>query len=161
MPVSQYVYFALYSRDTSAAEITAILGREPDEIKVRGSRITEPKTIPTHHCWKIVCREPVLRVDEQISRVLERIKPHAEAIAALVHRLDAEDDPGSGAALQVIRYFNDAPDLQDPPDRQDERAETPNLFGWHLDRTVLDFLHKVGAILDIDEYDTSPDYAED
>jgi hypothetical protein len=42
VPVNQYVYFALSSYGTSAADITAILGLEPDEVTVRGSRIAAP-----------------------------------------------------------------------------------------------------------------------
>jgi hypothetical protein len=53
------------------------------------------------------------------------------------------------------------PDQQHPPTEAEDQAEAPNLFGWHLSRDVLDFLHRTGAALDIDEYDMSPDYADD
>ncbi|MFG2907668.1 DUF4279 domain-containing protein [Kitasatospora sp. NPDC048286] len=76
MPVDQYVHFALSSLHTSAADMAAVLGLEPDEIMVRGSRIPGPRPIPAAHRWKIVCREPGLCVDEQIARVLERLAPH-------------------------------------------------------------------------------------
>ncbi|WP_449065152.1 DUF4279 domain-containing protein [Planomonospora algeriensis] len=70
MPVNQYVYFALSSYDTSAADITAILGIEPDETTVRGSRIADPShPVPAVHRWKIVCRDPELTIDEQIAHV--------------------------------------------------------------------------------------------
>lgn len=71
MPLRQFVYFALFSKHTSVAEMTAVLGIEPDEVSVRGSRFTEPAVIPVSHSWKIVCREPGLRVDEQINRGCE------------------------------------------------------------------------------------------
>lgn len=105
MPVNQYVYFALSSYSTSATDITAILGLEPDETTVRGSRIATPKPVPVLHCWKIVCREPGLRVDEQIARILERLAPHTEAIAALAppgHRGPPRPKrvPGGRALLQ-------------------------------------------------------------
>lgn len=161
MPVNQYVYFALFSRDTSAAEIAAILGLEPDETTVRGSRMPEPSAIQVFHCWKVVCREPGLHVDEQIARVLERLAPRTEAIAALARRLDAEDHQGSGAALEIVRHFNDEANRQDHPLHGDTQAGAPNLFGWHLSREVLDFLHATGALLDVDEYDLTPDYADD
>jgi hypothetical protein len=161
VPVNQYVYFALSSRDTSAAEIAAILSLEPDETKVRGSRMPEPNAIPVLHCWKVICREPRLRVDEQITRVLERLAPHTEAIAALAHRLDAEDRQGPSAVLEIVRHFNDEADRKDHPLRGDAQADAPNLFGWHLSREVLDFLHATGAVLDVDEYDLTPDYADD
>ena len=156
--VNQYAYFALFSRSTSAAEMAAILGLEPDEITVRGSRRAEPKAVPGDHCWKIVCREPGLRVDEQVARIIERLVPHTAAIAALARSLDTEDG-GSGAVLEVVRYFNGQKAEQH--DRSDVTTEAPNLFGWHLDREVLDFLRATGAALDVDEYDMTPDYAED
>jgi hypothetical protein len=152
--VSQYAYFALFSRSTSATEMAAILGLEPDETTVRGSRRTQPKAIPVQHCWKIVCREPGLRVDEQIAHIIERLAPHTAAIAALASRLHTEDGE-SGAVLEVVRYFNDQEAEQH--DRSGATGQTPNLFGWHLDREVLDFLQATGAVLDVDEYDMTPD----
>ncbi|MFI5895585.1 DUF4279 domain-containing protein [Actinoplanes sp. NPDC051513] len=158
MHVNQYAYFALFSRSTPATEMAAVLGLEPDETTVRGSRRTEPKAIPVSHCWKIVCREPRLRVDEQIARIMQRLAPHTTAIAALASRLNT-DGEGYGAVLEVVRYFNNQDAQQH--DRSDPAAKGPNPLGWHLDRDVLDFLQATGAALDVDEYDMTPDYAED
>ncbi|GIF22231.1 hypothetical protein BJ973_002555 [Actinoplanes tereljensis] len=58
-----------------------------------------------------------------------------------------------------MRYFNDQEAEQH--DRSDAAGATPNLFGWHLDREVLSFLQATGAVLDVDEYDMTPHYAED
>jgi hypothetical protein len=99
VPVTQYVYFELSGRSISATEMATILGLEPDEITVRGSRVAQPDAIPVLHRWKIVCREPGLRVDEQIARVLERIAPHTAAIGLLAGRLDTEDQ-GPAAVLE-------------------------------------------------------------
>ncbi|MFB7382524.1 DUF4279 domain-containing protein [Kitasatospora purpeofusca] len=151
MPLHQYVYFGVFSRRTSAAEMAALLNIEPDEATVRGSRFTEPVMRPVSHAWKIVCREPGLRVDEQIDRVLGRLRPHTDRIAELAGRLAAEEHEHGGAVLQVVRYFNDTDQEQQPVQQVDQ--EDPNLFGWHLDRDVLDFLTATGAVLDIDEYD--------
>jgi hypothetical protein len=128
--------------------MTSQLGIAPDEVSVRGSRFTEPRPIPVDHCWKIVCREPGLRVDEQITSILGRLQPHTDRIADLALRLVGN---GGGAVLQVVRYFNDID--QDQPNA----ADAPNLFGWHLDRNVLDFLIATGAELDVDEYDMTGD----
>ncbi|WP_239145523.1 DUF4279 domain-containing protein [Actinoplanes couchii] len=96
------------------------------------SRRAEPTAVPVDHSWKIVCREPGLRVDEQVASVVGRLVPHSAAIAAV---------------LEIVRCF----------DRQEAgRAEAPNLLGWHLDRKVLDFLQSTGASLDVDEYDMTP-----
>ncbi|GAB7029344.1 hypothetical protein JCM4914_08050 [Streptomyces platensis subsp. malvinus] len=50
-----------------------------------------------------------------------------------------------------MRYFNDTDHAR--PDA----ADAPNLFGWHLDRRVLDFLGATGAELGVDEYDMAGD----
>jgi hypothetical protein len=148
MPLHQYAYFALFSQHNSADEMTSQLGIAPDEVSVRGSRFTEPRPIPVSHRWKIVCREPGLRVDEQITSILGKLQPHTDRIADLALPLAGN---GGGAVLQVVRYFNDTD--QDQPNV----ADAPNLFGWHLDRNVLDFLIATGAELDVDEYDMTGD----
>jgi hypothetical protein len=53
MLVHQYVYFALSSNQVSAAEITARLLVDPDEVVIRGSRHVEPAR-PASHSWKVV-----------------------------------------------------------------------------------------------------------
>jgi hypothetical protein len=152
MPIRQYACFELSSHSTSATEMTAALGIEPDRTLIRGSRRTKPFPIPVAHHWIVECRDPGLRVDEQIARILERLAPHTDAIAALARRLDAEPEPGPSAGLQVVRYFNEAephPGHQ-PGASTDDPTDT---LGWHLGRDVLDFLQATGAVIDIDEYD--------
>ncbi|MEJ8653400.1 DUF4279 domain-containing protein [Streptomyces sp. MS1.AVA.3] len=149
MPLHQYAYFALFSRHTSADDMTSQVGIDPDEITVRGSRFTEPTVVPVDHSWMVVCREPGLSVDEQITRILDRLQPHTDRICDLSRHLAGT---GGGAVLQIVRYFNDT-------DQSQPRTANaaPNLFGWHLDRKVLDFLSVTGAELDIDEYDMAGD----
>lgn len=98
--MSQYVYFSLRSDDTTAAEISSHLGLELDEVMVRGSRIADPPR-PACHAWNISCRTRGLRVDDQITEVLDRIKPVAARVRALV------DGGEIVAELQIVRYFND------------------------------------------------------
>ncbi|MFD9223473.1 DUF4279 domain-containing protein [Streptomyces sp. NPDC060064] len=145
MTLRQYTYFAMFSYHVSAAEMTSQLDITPDEVSVRGSRHTDPP-VPVNHVWQIACRDPGLRVDEQIAQILNRLQPHTDRISEVVSRLA---NHGGGAVLQVVRYFNDINPDQLPSD-------APNLFGWHLDRNVLDFLTATGAELDIDEYDMTP-----
>ncbi|MER7174602.1 DUF4279 domain-containing protein [Streptomyces mesophilus] len=145
MPLHQFAYFALVSAHTTAQEMTKWLGIEPDEIVTRGLR--DPSIpLPAVHRWKIVCRRPGLRVDEQIARVVDRLRPHTDRIAELVVRLNAEEEEGTSAVLQVVRYFT----AEEPPD---PASHQPNLFGWHLEPEVLAFLAATGAMLDVDEYD--------
>lgn len=149
MSLTQYVFFAIASVGTTADEITQLLGVEPDEATVRGSLTTSPHIIPFCHCWKIFCCEPGLRVDEQIDLVIGRLRPHMEALTHLTSRLATEEGPG-GAILQVVRYLN----------RHDEQPggspDDTNLYGWRLERAVVDFLAATGAELDVDEYDMTP-----
>ncbi|WP_372350923.1 DUF4279 domain-containing protein [Streptomyces sp. KL116D] len=148
MPLHQYAYFALFSTHTSADDMTSQLGITPDEVTVRGSRITKPAVIPVDHSWMVVCREPGLRVDEQITRILDRLQPHTDRISDLSRRLAST---GGGAVLNVVRYFNDTDQAELGA------ADAPNLFGWHLDRKVLGFLSATGAELGVDEYDMAED----
>lgn len=72
-----------------------------------------------------------------------------EALTHLTSRLATEEGPG-GAILQVVRYLN----------RHDEQPggspDDTNLYGWRLERAVVDFLAATGAELDVDEYDMTP-----
>ncbi|MFF9778588.1 DUF4279 domain-containing protein [Streptomyces sp. NPDC013978] len=144
MPPRQYAYFALFSRHVSADAMTLQLGMTPDEVTVRGSRFTEPAVVPVDHSWMVVCREPGLRVDEQITRILDRLQPHTDRICDLTGQLART---GGGAVLQIVRYFNDTDQAHSGT------VDAPSFLGWHLDRNVLDFLSATGAELDIDEYD--------
>jgi hypothetical protein len=120
MPLRQYAYFALFSRHVSADAMTFQLGMTPDEVTVRGSRFNEPTAVPVDHSWMVVCREPGLRVDEQITRVLDRLQPHMDRISDLTKQLVRT---GGGAMLHIVRYFNDT-DQAHPG-----TADAPSLFG--------------------------------
>ncbi|MEU8157458.1 DUF4279 domain-containing protein [Micromonospora sp. NPDC048986] len=139
MRVHQYVYFSMRSRDLPAREMTTRLGMEPDEISVLGSRRENPP-VPRVHSWRVVCRDSGLTVDEQIHRIIDRLAPVADEIAALVRVIDESEGEGRTSTLQVVRYFND-----DDGDQQ-------HRLGWHLDRRALEFLRHTGAELDVDEY---------
>ncbi|MFJ6629989.1 DUF4279 domain-containing protein [Streptomyces sp. NPDC091376] len=102
MPLNQYVYFALSSERTTAKEMAAVLGIEPDETTVRASRLAEP-SMPVCHRRKIVCRAPGLRVDEQVAQILDRLRPQVGRIAELARQL-AQEGEGDSAVLQVVRY---------------------------------------------------------
>lgn len=158
MRVFQYVYFALATTRLPAAEITRRLGIEPDEVRIRGSRRTEPPR-PAAHSWRVACREPGLTVDEQLHQVVDRLCDHADRIGALVTELRALDDWPSISTLQVVRIF-------DHPDGDEEEVPPPvggltklagqhQLLGWHLDARTLSFLHAARAELDVDEYTDS------
>ncbi|WP_432977718.1 DUF4279 domain-containing protein [Dactylosporangium sp. CA-233914] len=79
MRVRQYVYFALRSERISAVQIAREIGLEPDEVKVQGSRLPDVP-VPRAHAWQVSCRDTNLFLDEQISRVLDRLEPYADRI---------------------------------------------------------------------------------
>lgn len=151
MRLHQYVYFALKSEEVSAAEITVRLGVEPDEVVVRGSSQTDPFVRPVCHIWKIVCREPNMTVDEQIDQVLGRLLPAADRIGELAAEPGRADERPISSVFQVVRHFGDEGEDSTTPVEQ-ESPEQRNLFGWHIDARVLDFLRRTHAELDVDEY---------
>ncbi|MFF5077877.1 hypothetical protein ACFY36_12550 [Actinoplanes sp. NPDC000266] len=59
------------------------------------------------------------------------------AAAAPASGLHTEDEE-SGAVLEVVRYFNEQEAEQ--RDRSSAAGKAANMFGWHLDREVLNFL---------------------
>lgn len=61
--------------------------------------------------------------------------------------------------LEIVRYLGDEEtesDGQLDTEGVGSHGSADNLFGWHVDRNVLDFLAATGAVLDVDEYDMSP-----
>ncbi|MEV4763303.1 DUF4279 domain-containing protein [Micromonospora chokoriensis] len=143
MRVRQYVYFSLRSDHMPAHEMAARLGLEADEMSVKASKQENPP-VPRVHDWRVVCRDSGLTVEEQIEGTIDRLEPYADEIAALARGTDASEGEGITGTLQVVRYLNDDDDAEESPQHQ--------LLGWHLDRRVLDFLHRTGAELDVDEY---------
>ncbi|WP_330440620.1 DUF4279 domain-containing protein [Micromonospora sp. NBC_00821] len=139
MRVHQYVYFCVRSDLLSARELTTRLGIEPDEISVKGSKRENPP-VPAVHSWRVVCRDSGLTVDEQIDRIIDRLGPIADQIAALVRVIDEAEGEGITSTLQVVRYF------------KDDDGDQHQRLGWHLDRRALEFLHHTRAELDVDEY---------
>lgn len=143
MRVHQYVYFSLRSDHMPAHEMTARLGLGADEVSVKASKRESPP-VPRVHAWRVVCRDSGLTLEEQIDRVIDRLEPFADEIAALAREIDASEGEGITGTLQVVRYLNDDGDAEEGPQHQ--------RLGWHLDRRVLNFLHHTGAEFDVDEY---------
>ena len=113
--------------------------------------MTEPVVVPRFHSWSVSCDDTGLPLDQQITDLLARLRPHARRIAELAKRLSAED-PLSGASLQIVRYFNKA--VEDNTNSADgSGGEAPTGFGWFLERDVVAFLASTGASLGVDEYD--------
>jgi hypothetical protein len=152
--ITQYCYFNLVSEQMTAAEMTARLRVEPDEVQVRAGREAQPPR-PATHRWMVVCRQAGLRVDEQIERIVRRLYEHAGAIGDLAAELDRiEGGPGS-SVLQIVRVFGDPTGEDEDVCEVDGLRKLPGqhqLLGWHLDNRALEFLRMTHAQLDVDEY---------
>jgi hypothetical protein len=142
--IRQYVYFVVFSSVVPATEMATAVGLAPDEVTVRGIRRASEVPAPRSHRWKIVCDDRGMSVDEQLEKLIRRLRPHQPAIRALVERLHAREDDDGGARLQVVRYL----DVDDG-----EAGDWQHrLLGWHLTGEVLRFALEVGAEIDVDEY---------
>ncbi len=150
MRISQYVYFAISSKSLPAADVTALLDVEPNRVLVRGSRDAE-RDVPRLHSWAVECTTAGLSVSEQIGRVITRVTPAAEKIIDL-----GKQYPEAKIVLQVVRNFNDEDGEEEefsPPEATLQKLSGQHqLLGWHVDRSVIEFLHATGAELDVDEY---------
>ena len=151
--IRQYVYFSLFSEIVTAAAISEALGIYPDKVSVRGSKRINPP-VPVTHSWDLRSDEPGLTVDDQIERVIHRLRPLEDQIREILASSDTK------AKLQIVRYF-DAEDgeqeiLDDVVSQSGEvltkLAGQHQLLGWHLDVRTLTFLSGIGADIDCDEY---------
>jgi len=95
-----------------------------------------------------------LTINEQVKQVVDRAVPHSSAIRDLVRTGQVQ------AWLQLVRYFGVFSAMKDGEEKEisvteDGLEKLPGQhqsLGWHLDRSVLEFLVEVGAELDADEY---------
>ena len=152
MRIRQYVYFSVYSKTATADEIASYLGLDPDRILVRGSRSTDPPR-PPEHSWELQCDSPGLTIDGQAASVLDRLRGVEDRLVTIRADLLGE---GGGCSLQLVRYFNDdegeEEELSPPDARLQQLAGQHQLLGWHLDADSLNFLSRIGAEIDADEY---------
>jgi hypothetical protein len=133
--VAQYSYFWISSDVVTAAEITGLVGIDPDVISIRGSRRSQPTMVPVEHSWAVECRDPA-GIDEQVAGVLERVRPAAHAIRSLTDRDDVH------AGLMLVRYFGE--------------VAGEDAWGWVLNPSQIALLAEMGAEIQADEYlDTS------
>jgi hypothetical protein len=150
--IRQYVYFSVYSETATADEIAAYLGLAPDRTIVRGSRSDDPPR-PPQHGWQLVCDSAGLRIDEQVGSVLDRLRTIEDRLLTIGGDLLGQV---GGCNLQLVRYFDDdegeEEELSPPNAPLQKLAGQHQLLGWHLERDSLQFLARVGAEIDADEY---------
>jgi hypothetical protein len=153
MKISQRVYFAIRSETFTAAAVTAFLGTAPDEIKVHGSKRTQPP-VPVMHSWSLHCRDRGLMLDAQIGKILARIEPLRPRLQDLAARPDVD------LVLFIVRFFGDEDGEEESIDTvtTEEGAVLERLpgqhqlLGWHLTWEQLGFLAAIRCSIDADEY---------
>ena len=158
MRIRQYVSFLMFSATTTADELSGRLGLTPDYSNVLGSRVPGAHPIPRRHMWEVRCDSPGLRIDEQIATVVSRLKPHEARIAATARQLRAAD-PAAGVVFSIVRYFDDAEGEEEVIQHVvagghhlESLSGQHQLLGWHIDRDTLEFILRLDAELDADEY---------
>lgn len=159
--IRQHATFRVVSEFMPAAEITAELGVEPDQIRVRGARSADPPR-PVLHSWEVRSTDHERRVDDLVTALISRLAPYGERIGELALRLEqmASSPDRGGSVLSVVRYFDDEEGEEDDerihelPDgtRLERLPGQHQLLGWYLDQTVIQFLHITHAGLNVDEY---------
>ncbi len=136
---SSSAYFAVFSESVSAADMTRRIGMEPDRSTVRGSRFASPTVVPRTHAWDLLPRaDPQSTIQGQLRDVLDRVRSYEAPIAELC----AEGECGS--VLRIVREFR-------------LTAEDTDTLGLALDAEDVALLARVGAFIDISEYDMTAD----
>lgn len=145
MKIEQRVYLSVVSESVSAAEVTAVVGLEPDRVAVRGSRDASTsygsRPSPPNHVWSISERLPGVQIDVQVTTLLDRVRPHLDGLRAVAAQPDVH------VSLLMGRSFNDEDGQED-------------IEGWALGPDVLALLASIPAGLDVDEYTLGPTIAQ-
>ncbi|MEV0551787.1 DUF4279 domain-containing protein [Nocardia salmonicida] len=151
MKIRHYSYFELASTIVSVAELTICLGVEPDHLEVKGTTNARGR-VRMLHTWRISDdREGA--VDEQLERLIDRLKPGRTQLIALA------SDADIWSRMQVVRYYHDPDGVHYAPagTPSDQVSEWPRPLGWHLSVPTLEFLSLTATSFDVDEFDLSPD----
>ncbi len=126
------VYFGLRG-DFDPPELTDAIGIKPTRVAKAGERI--PDKIPKCSHWDYSTEEvsgDILDVDEMSSQIIRDLVPYTENIVKAIKKWDLT------SWLEVVLWVS-----------TDENISTP-MVGFEPD--VIQFLHVVGATIDIDMY---------
>jgi hypothetical protein len=139
--VKEDVYFAVYSTAMTVAEMASRIGLDPDVTLVKGSRVADPP-LPRAHAWQLRPTREDAGVDERVADLLGRLRSLERAVSDFIFDLGSD----GSAVLQLVRYFNDS----DGIDTEENRR-----LGFALDASAIGLLSRLGAVLDVDEYDAN------
>jgi len=123
------VYFCIVGDDFDPDIVTERIGIQPSRILRKGS------PLPRFSSWAFSSGKvtsEIVDVYELSSRVIATLAPHAEAIRSVM------EDNDLSAFLEVVLHIS-----------MDESLSTPAIG---FDTSVVEFLAKIGASIDIDTY---------
>ena len=154
MRLRQRAYLRVASHVLDPGQISEIVGVDPHETKLRGSRSPGPPPIPRFHLWllKSGLAEEV-RLDEHLDVLFAIIRAHVDGFRQIA------TTPETAVWLTVVRYFEAGDEDFDeathglPEDSPYERVSGQHpLLGWALEPEQILLLSQSGIGLDVDEY---------
>jgi uncharacterized protein DUF4279 len=154
MRLRQRAHLRVASHVLDPGQVSQIIGVDPHETKLRGSRSPGPPPTPRVHLWLLKSGLPEdLRLYEHLDVLFAIIGAHVDGFRKVAMT------PETAAWLTVVRYFEPKDDelneaaLGLPEGSPYERLSGQHpLLGWALDRERIALLFQSGIGLDIDEY---------
>jgi hypothetical protein len=153
MRVRQWAEFGFSSETVEAHIITGMMGVEPDQFSVRGSRAQTPQPLPRFHGWLLRSGPPEQRdVDHLLGVLMQRVGPLEGAIREVLNLPDVR------GGLQVVRQFEEGPEESSVVDPVRTVGGLERLGGQHpllgfaLDSEVLAFAARLQLTMSFDEY---------
>jgi Domain of unknown function (DUF4279) len=134
MPTETYAYFLLTGTDLNPEEITRKVGITPTQTFLKGDRI-HPKGSRTRDRsgWQVRSSlEQETDIEAHVRSVLEKLKTGWQPLIETIENARHE------AFINCVMYYTP--------------EETGSGAGFHLDRSILDQIHQLGAEIDFDLY---------
>jgi Domain of unknown function (DUF4279) len=154
MRLRQRAYLRIASDVLDPARVSEIVGVNPDEARLMGSRSPGPPPRPRSHLWYLRSGLTEDRtLDDHFDVMFSAIHHHAVGLRKVA------SSPETVVWLQVVRTFEEGDEDFDeatyrlPPDSPFERLSGQHPFlGWSLSPDRISLLAQVGIGLDVDEY---------
>lgn len=128
------VYFDMYGDDFDPAEVSVYVGCAATDLRRKGQRRPDVP-FPRFSSWRVstgITEADVIDVYEMSQQLVEQLLPFTQKLA------EAKTVFNLTCKLQVVLWID-----------QNENASMPAIG---FDTQVIDFIHKLGATIDIDTY---------
>lgn len=151
--VRQQAYLLVKSESLSPTEISALLGLEPTEAKVMGSR--DPVlVVPRCHLWKFAMGiDDASPLEDNLKALLAVLRRHAAAFKAI------RDHEATTTWLVIVRHFDAGNEDFDeatyglnPTGGVVRLGGQHPFLGWSLQPEDVELLSSCGLGVDVDEY---------